>query len=87
MGPHQDPGLPPLLPASDFTDDTVLTVATAGNARCYKDFGRRYPGRGCGASFVHWLARKDDAPTRQIPKTMQMSFVRNALRIRLGSSI
>ncbi|MBE0534584.1 MAG: ADP-ribosylglycohydrolase family protein [Phycisphaerae bacterium] len=56
-------------PGSEFTDDTVLTVATAhailhraGYARAYKDFGLHYPGRGYGGSFVHWLARKDDAP-------------------------
>ena len=60
---------PLFSPESDFTDDTVLTVATAGAilrgagyARYYKEFGRRYPGRGYGGSFVHWLARNDDSP-------------------------
>ncbi len=54
---------------SDFTDDTVLTAATgysilhgAGYGRCYREFGRRYPGRGYGGNFVHWLARSDAGP-------------------------
>ncbi len=45
-----------------FTDDTVLTVATAWAiladepyARAYKDFGRRYPGKGYGGNFQQWL--------------------------------
>jgi ADP-ribosylglycohydrolase len=47
---------------SRFTDDTVLTVATASAimldsdyGRAYKDFGRRYPRRGYGGSFREWL--------------------------------
>lgn len=51
-------------PECDFTDDTILTVATADailNGRSYKeaylDWGRRYPNpKGAyGASFVRWL--------------------------------
>lgn len=50
-------------PESAFTDDSVLTVATAyallhdlDYAAAYKDFGRRYPGRGYGGRFHAWLA-------------------------------
>lgn len=50
-----------------FTDDSVLTVAVArailddGDYRAsLHGLGRRYPGAGYGASFIHWLA--DDAP-------------------------
>ncbi|MBN1298832.1 MAG: ADP-ribosylglycohydrolase family protein [Actinobacteria bacterium] len=47
--------------SSFFTDDTVLTVATAdcilnnGNfAAYYRDYFKRYPGRGYGAMFSQW---------------------------------
>jgi ADP-ribosylglycohydrolase len=47
---------------SRFTDDTVLTVATASAillnsdyGRAYKDFGRCYPQRGYGGAFREWL--------------------------------
>jgi ADP-ribosylglycohydrolase len=47
---------------ADFTDDTVMTAATAralmddGDfARWYRHFGRRYPGRGYGGMFAQWL--------------------------------
>jgi ADP-ribosylglycohydrolase len=53
---------------SRFTDDTVLTVATAhalmeglDYATAYRQFGRRYPGAGYGGSFINWLMI-DDAP-------------------------
>jgi hypothetical protein len=53
---------------SRFTDDTVLTIATAhalmqgmGYAEAYRQFGRRYPGAGYGGSFISWL-RIDEAP-------------------------
>jgi len=46
----------------DYTDDSVLTIATAysilNNAsytQSYKDFSRRYPGRGYGGSFRRWI--------------------------------
>ncbi|HUX50783.1 MAG TPA: ADP-ribosylglycohydrolase family protein [Spirochaetia bacterium] len=60
-----------------FTDDSVLTVATAAAllenrgkglptiadfSRFYRDFGRRYPDRGWGARFSAWLAGDDDTP-------------------------
>jgi ADP-ribosylglycohydrolase len=45
-----------------FTDDTVCTVAVAACildggdlARHLKAYGRRYPGRGYGGRFQHWL--------------------------------
>jgi ADP-ribosylglycohydrolase len=52
-----------------FTDDTVCTVAVAdcilreGDfATFLKDYGRRYPDRGYGGWFAHWLASDDLAP-------------------------
>jgi len=49
-------------PYSTFTDDTVLTVAVAdcilhgeGYAPTLRDYGRRYPNRGYGGTFYHWL--------------------------------
>lgn len=50
---------------STYTDDTVMTMATAQTlmdggradyAACYRTFGRRYPGRGYGGMFCEWLA-------------------------------
>lgn len=53
---------------SRFTDDSVLTVATAqaliegrDYAETYRQFGRRYPDAGYGGSFINWLMI-DDAP-------------------------
>ena len=47
---------------STFTDDSILTIATAYSilnnipySQSYKDFGRRYPGRGYGGSFQGWI--------------------------------
>lgn len=57
---------PLFSPRSRFTDDTVLTVATAhalltgqSYAEAYHGFGRRYPHAGYGGSFRSWL--RDDA--------------------------
>jgi len=51
-------------PGARFTDDTVLTVATAeallGNgdyAVAYRRFGRAFPHAGYGGSFYRWLFR------------------------------
>ena len=60
----------PLFSAwSRFTDDTVLTVATAHAiltgrpyADAYHDFGRRYPHAGYGGAFRQWLSRDDRMP-------------------------
>ena len=53
---------------STFTDDTVLTVATAeailageDYAAAYRRLARAHPQRGFGGSFRHWF-RRDDAP-------------------------
>lgn len=55
--------------ASRFTDDTVLTVATAAAILrgqsfrdTYLEFGRRYPRAGFGASFRQWLRAENPEP-------------------------
>lgn len=55
-------GFPLFGPRHRFTDDTVLTVATADAllngldyAAVYRDYGRRYPNAGYGGSFIHWI--------------------------------
>jgi ADP-ribosylglycohydrolase len=52
-----------------FTDDSVLTVATAqvlmsdvGYVEAYQDFSRRYPGRGYGGNFNGWIHVDDPQP-------------------------
>lgn len=57
------------VPESTFTDDTVLTVATAkaildGTAYDaeYRAFGRRFPRAGYGANFLDWLADDTAGP-------------------------
>ena len=47
-----------------FTDDTVMTIATADAilnnkdfAVSYKDWGRKYPGAGYGGMFGNWLSQ------------------------------
>ena len=52
-----------------FTDDSVLTVATAktlmsggGYAETYQDFARRYPGRGYGGNFNGWIYEEHPRP-------------------------
>ena len=54
---------------SRFTDDTVLTIATAHAlltgqpyADAYHEFGNRYPKAGYGGTFRQWLARPDRRP-------------------------
>ncbi len=54
---------------SRFTDDTVLTLATADTllratpyCENYKLFGRNFPNRGYGGRFRQWLASDDLAP-------------------------
>ena len=56
-------------PDSRFTDDTVLTVATAhailgtsSYAEAYRSFGRRHPRAGYGHSFRRWLSAYDPKP-------------------------
>jgi ADP-ribosylglycohydrolase len=58
----------PLFSAeSDFTDDTVMTIAVADSilsgkdfAAMMRDYGRRYPDRGYGGFFRRWL--RSDSP-------------------------
>jgi ADP-ribosylglycohydrolase len=52
-----------------FTDDTVLTVATAkalmtdgDYTKAYQDFGRRYPRRGYGSNFKSWIYAENPQP-------------------------
>jgi len=54
---------------SQFTDDTVLTIATAYSilekcdyAKAFRTFGRRYPRAGYGASFYHWIFSSQSGP-------------------------
>ena len=54
---------------SRFTDDTVLTVATAqalmtgmDYAGAYRTFGRRYPRAGYGGAFMEWMMAEDAPP-------------------------
>lgn len=54
---------------SAFTDDTVLTVAVADAllnrgdfAATIKHYARRYPHRGYGGTFRHWIWSGDDKP-------------------------
>jgi ADP-ribosylglycohydrolase len=58
-----------LSPCSRFTDDTVLTVATAeallgdgDYAGAYRRYGRAYPHAGYGGSFNRWLFDEDAGP-------------------------
>ncbi len=52
-----------------FTDDSVLTAATAqalttgdDYTSVYQDFGRRYPGRGYGGHFGQWIHAENPQP-------------------------
>ncbi len=54
---------------SAFTDDTALTLATADAlihgieyGQVYRDWGRRFPGKGYGRRFQAWLHREDFEP-------------------------
>lgn len=56
-------------PRSTFTDDTVLTVASADAilndldyAAAYKAYGRRYPHAGYGDTFIHWIFAAESRP-------------------------
>src|SRR5678816_4905457 len=64
---HTD--FPLFSPQSRFTDDTVLTIATAyalltgqSYADAYHEFGNRYPDAGYGGAFRRWLSRPDRTP-------------------------
>ncbi len=54
---------------SRFTDDTVLTVATADcilnnkdYSRTYQEYGRKYPKKGYGSSFQKWIFNDKPKP-------------------------
>ena len=60
---------PIFAPGSQFTDDTVLTLATADHfifggsyEEVYRQFGRNYPNAGYGASFRQWMLSEDPKP-------------------------
>lgn len=60
---------PLFIRGSTFTDDSVLTVATAEallSARpydeTYREFGRRYPGAGYGGTFLQWIFTEGAGP-------------------------
>jgi len=66
---RQYDGFDLFTPLCDFTDDTVLTVATAKvlldggtYAQVYRDFARCYPGRGYGGRFSRWIADEHMGP-------------------------
>jgi ADP-ribosylglycohydrolase len=56
-------------PLCRFTDDTVLTIATAyailtgtSYETAYRHFGRRYPNAGYGGTFFQWLQTEQPRP-------------------------
>jgi ADP-ribosylglycohydrolase len=62
--PTKSTTFPLFVRDSRFTDDTVMTIATAEALlsgepydRAYRRWGRRYPHAGYGRSFRSWLAR------------------------------
>ena len=62
---------PLFTPESRFTDDTVLTIATADAllgdgdyARAYREWGKRYPRAGYGGRFKEWLRTPGAGPYR-----------------------
>jgi ADP-ribosylglycohydrolase len=67
--PIKSTDFPLFGPHSQFTDDTVLTVATAYSilercdyAEAFRTFGRRYPRAGYGGAFYHWLFSSHSGP-------------------------
>ena len=58
-----------IRPDSRFTDDTVLTIATIdallngkSYSSVYKEWYKKYPQTGYGASFVQWAQSEDTKP-------------------------
>ena len=67
--PTKSTAFPLFHSESRFTDDTVLTVATAWALLrhrpfdfAYRDFGARYPWAGYGARFYQWVRTAEPAP-------------------------
>lgn len=74
---HKSKDFPLFQPRCSFTDDTVMTVAVAmGMLQAFEtgaelldaltdslhDYGNRYPHRGYGGRFRHWLRSSDPQP-------------------------
>ncbi len=66
--PQKNKDFPMWCESSRFTDDTVLTVATAhalvtdsDYAKAYRRYGRQWPQAGYGRTFRNWLAQADAA--------------------------
>src|SRR5262245_17808386 len=67
--PYKATDFPLFGPASKFTDDSVLTIATAeallGGRRYeegYREFGRRYPHAGYVGTFLRWILANAAGP-------------------------
>src|SRR5918992_6377409 len=67
--PTKSVDFPLFQPACRFTDDTVLTIATASAIlegtpyeSAYRTYGRRYPNAGYGGTFYEWLFDPDPHP-------------------------
>lgn len=72
--PYEGPSVgnldfPILSTWSCFTDDSVMTIATASALMneenyvvCYQGWGRQYPEAGYGGAFIHWLFLEDPQP-------------------------
>jgi ADP-ribosylglycohydrolase len=87
---------PLFQPYSRFTDDTVLTVATAhailtgtSYQEAYRYFGRLYPDAGYGGMFIEWLTAREPRPynswgngsaMRVVPIGLALSTVDEVLR-------
>ncbi|HPY33168.1 MAG TPA: ADP-ribosylglycohydrolase family protein [Anaerolineaceae bacterium] len=66
---HRSVDFPLFTESSTFTDDSVLTFATAAvllgkgdYTTAYQDFARRYRGRGYGGNFYRWIYTDDPRP-------------------------
>lgn len=66
---HRSKEFPLFQASSDFTDDSVLTFATAkvlldggDYAATYQQFARAYPHRGYGGRFSRWIKLDDPKP-------------------------
>jgi ADP-ribosylglycohydrolase len=66
---HRSKDFPLFQASSDFTDDSVLTFATAkvlldggDYAATYQQFARVYPNRGYGGRFSRWIKQDNPKP-------------------------
>jgi ADP-ribosylglycohydrolase len=79
---------------SRFTDDTVLTIATAHAlltgqpyADAYHEFGNRYPRSGYGGAFREWLVRDDRRPYGSYGNGSAMRVVPVGLAMRTADEV